>query len=208
MPFDHYDIPVEVFEGIIDQAVGHPGSLKAISLTCRMFLPRARCHLFHRMLITSREHGYRLSTILPERPWLVPLVRVLAFDPVAVSLRYPDGVFEIIPVPLLTQFPNLYRLELVSSSSPPSLSLSGLTLNALRKYSAPIRHLQLDYVFFSGINDLVRYLSAFPNLSHLACITCKILERANASLIAHVLSRYKLKLTHLVVSPSIDLTWS
>ena len=205
MPLDFDDIPIDVFEAIIDQACDLPHSLNAISLTCRTFLPRAQYHLFYRIIIRSSEQICSVPTFLRERPWLLPLVCVVRFKGDRENGRSANEVFEVISVPLLTQLPNLHRLELESDSVMKSLSFSRLTLCVLCKFSAPVRHLQFDEVGFFSINDLMRYLSAFPNLSHLACDGVT-LKKAAVPLRADALSRYGFKLTHLEVSSSIALT--
>ena len=209
MPLDHHVIPIDVLEAIIDQACDHPRSLRTISLTCRTFLPRARYHLFHRIIIRNSEQMRSVPTFLHERPWLLPLVRAVTFDADRETLPYPYRLIEVVPVPLLTKLPNLCRFEFYLVSYKPSLSLSRLTLCAFRMYSTPVQHLELHRVGFSSIDDLMRYLSAFPNLSRLAYSNFWF-EEAEVPLrpLADALSHYTLKLTHLVVSPSINTAHS
>ena len=168
MPPYHQIFPIEVFETVVDQASDHYRSLRNISLTCRTFLPRARYHLFYTIVITSKERMLSVPVFLQERPWLFPLVRVIRLI-ASTNQRYPYGWLEVVPVPLLTQFPNLSRFDLRSSIYPGSsmLSPSRRTLSALCVYSAPIQHLELSGVTFLCIDDLMRYVSAFTNLSHL-----------------------------------------
>ena len=199
----HHVVPVEVFDPIIDQASDHSCSLRAISLTCRTFLPRARYHLFHRIIIRTSEQMCSVPAFLRERPWLLPLVRVVKFDAYRGNSLYPHEIIGVVPVPLLTKLPNLCRFELYLRFDNGSLSLSRLTLCALPKYSAPVRHLELFGVRFSSIDDLMRYLSAFPNLSRLTCNRLEF-EKGEIPLGADALSHYNLKLTHLVVSYSIN----
>ena len=122
---------------------------------------------------------------------------------------YPYEWLEVVPVTLLTQLPNLCRLELevdlVYTSH--SLSPSRFTLSALRVYSLPIQHLELSGVTFSCINDAMRYLSAFLNLSSLAVRSVDLmLDGAVTS--TDALSHYSLKLTHLEVSSSLQTSTS
>ena len=148
-----------------------------------------------------------VPAFLRERPWLLPLVRVVKFKS---NWDYPLNSHEIVgvvPVPLLTKLPNLCRFELSQIHYKPSLSLSRLTLCAFHKYSAPVRHLELDGVTFSTIEDLMRYLSAFPNLSHLECYGIR-LEKAEAPLRVDALFHHNLKLTCLMVGPSINTAHS
>ena len=168
MPPIHQIFPIEVFETIIDQASDHHRSLRNISLICRTFLPRVQRHLFHCIVIKTKEQMHSVPAFLQERPWLLRLVRVVRLT-ASTSQRYPYGWLEVVPVPLLTQLPNLRRFDLRSSHHPTSqpLSPSRFTLSALRVYSAPIQHLELSGVTFLCIDDLMRYVSAFTNLSHL-----------------------------------------
>ena len=203
----HQIFPIEVFESIIDEASDHHRSLRNISLACRTFLPRARHHLFYRIVIKSQEQMFSIPAFLRERPWLLPLVRVVRLFPhqrCPTKLRYPYGLLEAVPVSLLTQLPSVRRFELQVDHHHTSQRLSPkrLTLSALRVYSAATKHLELTRVEFLCIDDLMRYLSAFPNLSYL--VYQYVQYRSNGvppnSLSVGVMSRYTLKLTHLVVS--------
>lgn len=203
MPFSHHVVPIDILEAIIDQASDHRRSLKAISLTSLILLPRARYHLFHRIVIKSSEQMRSVPAFLQARPWLLPLVRIVAFDPDWENSRYPYGIVEVVPVPLLTQLPNLCRFDVNPTFHRSSLSLSRRTLCAFRTCSASVQHIELHGVIFSTVGDLMRYLSAFPNLSRLACDDVP-LEKAEVPLRADVLSNKNLKLTYLMVrSPSM-----
>ena len=200
MPPDRQIFPIEVFETITDEASDHHCSLRNISLTCRTFLPRARYHLFHSIVITSKEQMFSVPAFLQERPWLLPLVRVVRlFVGFSRYTRYLYGLLEVVPVPLLTQLPNLYCFDLRSSTDSRSRPLcpSRFTLSALRVYSAPIQHLELSEVAFSGIDELMRYLSAFPNLS---CLVYQSARYLPYKLPLSAYCHYSLKLTHLTVS--------
>ena len=108
-------------------------------------------------------------------------------------------------MPILTQLPNLCCLHLEVHLSRKPLSPSRFTLSALRIYSAPIRQLELTGVTFSCIDDLMRYLSAFPNLSHLT-YKAEYFETYGAPPSADIVFNYSLKLTYLVVSEPLELT--
>ena len=207
MPPDCNRLPTEVFETVIDQASDQPRSLRAISLTCRIFLPRARYHLFHRIHIESKEQMFSIPVFLHERPWLLPLVRYITIKreiPNSVSHR----LFEVIPVALFTQLPNLYGLCLMDSyPENGGVSLSRIALSALRIYSTLVRHVELLGVAFSTMHDLMRHLSGFSNLSRLTCRHVRF-KKGGVPPRADVLSHYNLELTHLDVdvSPPTYLT--
>ena len=204
---NRYVIPIEVFEAVVDQACDHLRSLRAISLTCRTFLPRARVHIFHHIHIKSKEQIHSIPVFFHERLWLLPLVRYITISSDSpTDWQHPNRLLEVVPVPLFTQLPNLCHLRLIGIGGERRvLSLSRLTLSALRIYSAPVRQLELDGVVFPSVDDLMRYLSAFPNLSHLLCGYIMVdAVSPNARLISH----YKFKLTRLVVSSPIDQAYS
>ena len=173
MPPNYHVLPVEVFETILDQASDHRRSLRNISLTCHIFLPRARHHLFNSILVKSKEQMHSVPVFLQANLWLLPLVQVVklrAKRSLPIEMQYSYGWLEAVPVPLLAQLPNLCCFDLQGIGPlHGSLSPSRLTLSALGVYSAPIRHLELTRIAFSRIDDLMRYLLAFPSLSRLAC---------------------------------------
>ena len=209
MPPDCHVFPTEVFETVIDQASDRPRSLWAISLTCRDFLPRARYHLFYHIRISSKEQMFSIPVFLHERPWLLPLVRYITIAPESPEDGLlPGRLFEVIPVPLFTQLPNLRGLRLTNYySEGEGVSLSRIALSALRIYSAPVRHVELFGVAFSSVHDLMRHLSGFSNLSRLTCRHVR-LKKDEVPPRADVLSHYNLELTHLNVdvSPPTYLT--
>ena len=143
---------------------------------------------------------------LRERPWLLQLVHVVSLFPhFFANARNHQGWLEIVPVPLLTQFPNFRRFNIQSSDdlTEQTLSPSRRTLSALRVYSAPIQHLELFGITFLCIDDLMRYLSAFPNLSHLLCQSSQTARNGDP---LGADCHYNLKLTHLVASLPINQT--
>ena len=131
---------------------------------------------------------------------LVRVVRLSASRWYPMNVGYSYGWLDVVPVPLLTQLPNLRRLDLELPVDPTCqpLSPSRFTLSALRVYSAPIQHLELHGAKFLRIDDLMRYLRAFPSLSRLMCSNVSLEKEVPPS--TGIVSLYGLKLTSLEVS--------
>ena len=178
-------LPTEVFEAIIDQARDHRPSLRHLALSHRAFLPRARYHLFSRIVITSKEKLESVPAFLHPRPWLAPLVVCVTIRDYV--YRTPYRLLDVVPAHLLTQLPNLRRFELESDltysealSAIPSRHLiahNARALSALRNLSIHIRQLELCRIFFLDADDLVRLLCAFPTLDTLVCTSISINRR-------------------------------
>ena len=65
-PSHHMQLPIEIFEAVIDQARDNSASLRNLALTCATFLPRSRYHLFSSIIIQPLEVSITLTA--PEFP--------------------------------------------------------------------------------------------------------------------------------------------
>ena len=173
----HTDIrlPIEILEGVIDQASDNTVSLRRLSLTCITLLSRCRYHLFSSLVIRTVQRLEAFPGFLDSSPWLAPLVwKVTLFAILRDHSKRNVPLFDIFPVHLLTRLPNLrtWTMEAVDSkfaSILPSLSLHHSTLRYYRKHSKHIRSLELSFVIFYSLSDFKRLVSAFTSLDSLTC---------------------------------------
>ena len=188
-------LPIEVLEAIVDQARDHRPSLYHLSLSCRILLLRGRYHIFSHIVITSREKLESVPAFLQQRSWLPPLVRRITIRDYV--YRHPHRLLDVVPVPLLTQLPNLRSIELEAdwtysgqrqSPSRAFIAHHPHTLSALRKLSTHICHLELYRVSFLDADDLVRLLYAFPSLRTLLCMAIGF-KRRHTPRVSKILTR-------------------
>ena len=171
-------IPYDIFEAIIDQARDSRESLRNLSLTSPVFLPRVRCHLFAHLTIYSKEQLESVPDFVQTRPWLPSLVR-------RVTICGP-GLHRLTSVRILTMLPNLRNLELTWKCTRkreytwdidrPVLEGCFRFLTVFRQLSTHVRRLELRGHFISSLDDFSVLLHAFPCLDSLLCISIRILK--------------------------------
>lgn len=70
----------EIFDGIIDHLHNDKNSLRACALTCRFWLPSARQHLFHTIIIDDIHQSNLFSSALDTNPSLGIYIQALSLD--------------------------------------------------------------------------------------------------------------------------------
>ncbi len=171
------ELPIEVYEAVIDQTSDDNASLRDLSLTCAKFLPRSRCHLFRRIRIRTVEQMESSRGFLDAHSWLLPLVHKVTLFSKAPSRDYDSKharnarVLDVVPVHLLTRFPNLrvWAMEMYDSLDGPSLSLHRSALSLYSRHSSLIQRLDLCHITFYRFSDFTGLVSAFTSIHTLTC---------------------------------------
>ena len=165
-------LPLDVLEAIIDRANDNTASLRNLSLTCSAFLPRARYHLFHGIVVQTVQHLESSREFLDSRPWLPTLVQRATLHLTAGS---KFDVLGVVPVHLISRLPNLrvWRME-SDYFQPPRLSLHRLTTSCLRRYGSGVQDLELSNIFFEHMSDYTGLVSAFTCLQRLTCLNISL----------------------------------
>ncbi|PIL30118.1 hypothetical protein GSI_07741 [Ganoderma sinense ZZ0214-1] len=148
-------VPIEVYEAVIDEASDTPASLRLLSLTCSAFLPRSRYHLFSCIIIRSVQQMESSSLLLDSCPWLPPLIRKVTLSaPVPEVNSIPNlRLLDVVPVRLLSRLPNLRALEMEMRAyeydveKGPWLSFHRSALWRYQKYGGRIQNLELIGAF-------------------------------------------------------------
>ncbi|KAI1785428.1 hypothetical protein LXA43DRAFT_847041, partial [Ganoderma leucocontextum] len=98
--------PVEVQEHVIDRSAVDVLTLRNCALTCRVWLPRSRLHLFSTIRISTQEDIYSFCDLLdaePDRRMMVRSITMVA----NVCEKRSSCLLETFPVQLLSRLPNL-----------------------------------------------------------------------------------------------------
>ena len=170
--------PIEVFEAVIDRAGDDTQSLRHISLTCSAFLPRARYHLFSSIRIRTVEQMECSRNFFDSRPWLHSLVQTITLKiSVPLDSSRPNlRLLDIVPVHLLTQFPNLQgwtlglvEFDIAHLAKLPYLSFHRSALRCYQRCGGCIRNLELSHIPFNNISDFRRLVSAFTRIYTFTC---------------------------------------
>lgn len=162
-------LPMEISEQIIDTLWDDRESLLACALTCRSWLLRSRCHLFHIIHIRKAQHLRVFSRMLLSAPHIVDLARELhvyhALDP---AYTCTLSLFATMLAGRLSHIQHL-RLERDYSVGPRPLPLPGRFFSALSGFGS-VTKLSLYMLQFSTFADLRKLICALPNISDLRCI--------------------------------------
>ena len=177
-PSHHMQLPIEIFEAVIDQARDNSASLRNLALTCATFLPRSRYHLFSSIIIQGMNRMGSCGDFFDSHPWLLPLIYKVT---VSTKIRqdYPSRnirVLDRVPVNLLTRLPNVraWSMELVTAGWQASLSLHRSMLAMYRTYSSRIQSLNLSGIRFRSFLDFTGLVAAFTSIRSLICSNLKI----------------------------------
>ncbi|KAI1785959.1 quinon protein alcohol dehydrogenase-like superfamily [Ganoderma leucocontextum] len=210
-------LPIEVFEAVIDQASDDTASLRQLSRTCSVFLPRARHHLFSSVQIKTVQQMESSREFLDSRPWFLPLVQKITLSiyvPRTSTVDLDTRLLQVVPLYLLTRLPNLrtWRME-VTEPSPqfkwpkPWLSLHRSVLSRYRKFGGHIQDLELYDIPFYSISDFIGLVSAVAGIQSLTCsyIWFRMEKERNFSVYGSVVPK-PLKIKSLHVNPSVDIS--
>ncbi|KAF8523982.1 hypothetical protein JB92DRAFT_3140624 [Gautieria morchelliformis] len=155
-----YLLPGELIDQVIDHLHDDSPSLRACCITCRAWVPSARFHIFHNIVL-SEKHADALAVILETSPHIFPLFRSLTLkgnpEHMYEGLDYLDAVIPTI-APKLTKLKTL-RVQRVSLAQQHPKVLSALVHNF-----ATIQDLCIESVSFKTFRDLAALIAAHPFL--------------------------------------------
>ncbi|TBU61892.1 hypothetical protein BD310DRAFT_765042, partial [Dichomitus squalens] len=156
--------PIEIEEHFIDALSDDFRSLRSCSLTCQSWLPRSRLHLLRRIRIQTRTALDSVLEFLERHPHTRSLIRSVAMAPGPMERT---RLFEVYPVTLLRELPNLCRWEiraptLDKKSGPQKLAFHKTVLAHFR-YS-PITEFHISFVSFTSHAEFIRLLMSLPSL--------------------------------------------
>lgn len=180
-------LPPEVIERVIDCCHNNSFTLRQLTLTCRLLLPRSRHHLFAFIRIEGAdlETLYLFYDALAAQPWLRLLIRSVKVVARAgmdsedsesdtnTQRNLKSTLLDIIPTTLLA-LPYLTQWSIVRDSSliTPTAKPASFTPRALASYGkcgSTIRVLCLQDIEYLTGDDFWRFISAFPSLHSLCC---------------------------------------
>ncbi|KAF8532439.1 hypothetical protein JB92DRAFT_3103902 [Gautieria morchelliformis] len=156
-----YIHPGELIDQVIDHLHDDPPSLRACCITCRAWVPSARFHIFHDIVL-SAEHADALAVLLETSPHISPLVRSLTINGHLDKMHkgldyYLEAVIPAI-APKLTRLKTL-RVERVTLAKQHPKVLSALIHNF-----STLQELHISVVLFNRFRDLAALIVAHPFL--------------------------------------------
>ena len=154
-------LPAELIDQVIDHLYDDIPSLQACCLTSRGFLPGARFHIFHDVLLSGPDRANAFVKLLEGSPHISSFVNFLGIKGDACHIYskadYLDTVLPII-APKLTQLRSL-RMDKVTLAHASLGALSALI------YQFPaLKELQISSVTFERFRDFAALIVAHPLL--------------------------------------------
>lgn len=165
-------LPTEILEAVIDRCREDIASLRHLSLTCHVFLPRARYHLFSTVVLRTPLRADSFRDFLDTHQWVGPIVQTLVH-----SSAVPDSdskattyVCDAVPIHLLSRLPNLHSLRMGIPELDGGQRAVWLHSGSGRpSYSSCIRNLEVASVYFKNTSAFMELLSMFPGVHTLTC---------------------------------------
>ncbi|KAI0710095.1 hypothetical protein C8Q76DRAFT_89035 [Earliella scabrosa] len=188
-------LPLEVEERIIDHLQSHVRSLLSCCVVCKAWIPRARFHLFRRIYVTRKEELADLCSFLDSNPTLRGVIHGVTLSLAMVESPQLD-LYQVAPLILLSQLPELRRWELVNpdhhdhSSSDDPIHFKTIARYGFGAYGC-LRELRLVSVRFFHCTELARFLLAIPSLVELECEDVKLDQLGSEDGLALLTSRLR-----------------
>ena len=184
-------LPTEVLEAVIDEASDDPWTLRCLSVTCIMLLPRSRVRLFSGLVIRTVQQLEASPEFLDLCPWLPTLVRKISlFVTIPEDNDKPNiRLLDVVPIHLFTRLPNLCAWTMETEDLPfsdviASLALHHSALRCYRMYGGHILSLELSRIRFHSESDFRGLISAFTSLDSLTCDDIDFYSRKQQPVIA------------------------
>ncbi|GBE83251.1 hypothetical protein SCP_0502990 [Sparassis crispa] len=162
-------LPPEIFDHIIDFLWDDPSALAACSLTCRTWLPTTRLHLFRSVTLGGAHHCAQLNALLDASaaastgiPRYIRELCILTpwMDEHGHLNHLGQGLTLLLPRLRAVQHLALANVLWNPSFSPTTKQEEECFLT----FSPAVRTLRLSFVDFENPHDLLRFLSAYPQL--------------------------------------------
>lgn len=225
-------IPPELRDLIIDHLHTDRAALKACGLTCHAWLPRARYHLFHTVMLVPGPRSDAFKQLVHSRPIITMYIQEVEIRGAGVPSWWDkDPLITFMAWPTLGQAPRQRQgnesdiVEMVAwlhrilpPTTPPlanaqSLKFSAFPISnaialALVPHFKNIRVLSFDGCKALAFADLIELLQAFPHVDTLRLIAAQWLPRSTYPQICY---QSFPKLKRLEMSRKIDvapcITW-
>lgn len=158
---DHV-LPAELIDQVIDHLHDDVSSLRACSLTCRAWVPSARFHLFHDVVLTP-ERAVNFMALLETRPHISHFVRSLFIKGNPFQLYRKSYHFDAVIPAISSKLTRLkaLRIECVT------LAQQGIVMSALIQNLSTLRSLSISSVTFNRFRDFAAFIIAHPLLERL-----------------------------------------
>ncbi|KAH8099926.1 hypothetical protein BXZ70DRAFT_893822 [Cristinia sonorae] len=187
-------LPAEVRDLVIDQLQADPLALKACSLTCRSWLPRARHHLFKSVKVDRSTCGETFKSMLDGSPSIAYCIRDLEFSGKKTECWWSGNANTVGRWPTLGQrmqrhmapdaqdiedwlrriLPQtktaLHRVKRLTLTSFP---VSGMVAKLIRPYFCEVTELVINGCLATSFNDFVELRDALPLLRSLRVIDAR-----------------------------------
>ena len=189
-------LPPELWELILDHLWDDASSLRECSLTCRAWLPTARCHLFYHVefkaqgdclrFLDTLDSSYGAQTDIAR---FVQSVAIIGLPLCRFGDEY-DNKNGLVLHDVLGRLPNVTTLTLESVDIDVHLPLDyAASCIQLRPFShlfplPGVRTLNMSLVMFHSIHDVSRLITAFPQLRTLAVSRALWWQDTDAPLLA------------------------
>ncbi|KAF9807534.1 hypothetical protein IEO21_08175 [Rhodonia placenta] len=167
-------LAIEVWERVLDHLWYDQETLKACTLVCRAWYPRARFHLLRTVILRERHHVYRLAKLVQKDKDMV-MGAFYAHAVRGVILQGGSTPEVRIPVPHLATFATalagkLLALDEVALCNAEWISDSSFVNTSLHLSAFhSVTRLVLQAVTFPNIHTFRRLICAFPRLGYLEC---------------------------------------
>lgn len=154
VPAPFRQLPLELWDYILDHLWSDRRSLKACSLTCKAWRPTTCYHLF-RQLVVSYEKLHKFDELATSS--LCPYFReVFIYQPTGMA-----AYFILKATPLLEQLTRIKCVKFYCMHQ----AVGWPSLDFPLRMTPSVKELRISYSFFEDYNGLASLISSFPNLS-------------------------------------------
>lgn len=139
--------PAELRDMVVDCLCDDVSTLRACSLTCKSWLPRARYHLFHRVQFTSGSRGHAFRALLDASPAITNYIREVEISGSGDASHIEPGRW-----PTLRARPDAHRppAQTLATADDPTVWLRRVLPQPSRKLLARVTRLKLTALPISG----------------------------------------------------------
>ncbi|KAF8530822.1 hypothetical protein JB92DRAFT_3139208 [Gautieria morchelliformis] len=156
-----YILPGELVDQVIDHLHDDPPSLRACCITCRAWVPSARFHIFHNIVL-SAERADALTVLLETSPHISSLVRSLTIK--GHQDEMPKGLDYYLEAVIPAIAPKLTRLKTLRVERVTLAMQDPKVLSALIHNFSTLQELCLSFVLFDRFRDFAALIVAHPFL--------------------------------------------
>lgn len=164
-------LPPELTDHIIDLLQSSPKSLKACSLVCSAWRPRAQHHIFEREVLISQPKYDVYQKLIEESPRSCQHIRALGITQPPETL--PNG-----GDPRFLQFMHVVPLVSSTFSRVSRLALRSANIETLHQSENfkldTVTELHLETILAPNLTTLAEFICSFPNLAKLTVLNLHV----------------------------------